>query len=45
MIWQLQAAVEYITSHFREPLETKGIDLANIQDKVEEIVTYARKNT
>ena len=36
-------AVEYITSHFREPLEAKGVDLANIQDELEEIIPYARK--
>ena len=40
---EIREAVEYITSHFREPLEAKGVDLANIQDEVEEIVLYARK--
>ena len=36
----IQLAVEYIISRFREPLEAKGVNLANIQD---EIVTYTRK--
>ncbi len=40
---EIKEAVEYITSHFREPLEAKGVTLANIQDEVEEIVPYARK--
>ena len=40
---EIQAAVECIISHFRKPLEEKGVDLANIQDELEEIVTYARK--
>ena len=39
----LKEAVEYITSHFREPLEAKGADLSNMQDEVEEIVPYARR--
>ena len=38
---EIREAVEYITSHFREPLEAKGVTLANIQDEVEEIVLYA----
>ena len=38
---EIREAVEYITSHFREPLEAKGVDLANIQDELEEII--ARK--
>ena len=40
---EIREAVEYITSHFREPLEAKGVTLANFQDEVEEIVPYARK--
>ena len=39
----LKEAVEYITLHFREPLEAKGVDLSNMQDEVEEIVLYARR--
>ena len=31
---EIREAIEYITSHFRKPLETKGVDLANIQDEV-----------
>ena len=36
---EIQLAVEYmyIISHFREPLEAKGVNLANIQDELEEI--------
>ena len=40
---EIQEAVEYLTSHFREPLEAKGVTLESIQDEVEEIVFYARK--
>lgn len=40
---EMREAVEYITSHFREPLEAKGVTMANMQDEIEEIVTYARK--
>ena len=35
---EIREAVECITSHFREPLQAKGISLANIQDETEEIV-------
>ena len=37
---EIQEAVEYLTSNFREPLEAKGVALASIQ---EEIVLYDRK--
>lgn len=40
---EVKEAVEYITSHFREPLEAKNVDLSNMQDEVEEIVLYARR--
>lgn len=40
---EIKEAVEYITSHFREPLEAESVDLPNIQDEIEEIVLYARK--
>ncbi len=40
---ELFAAVEYITSHFRQPLEAVSANLASIQDEVEEAVDYARK--
>ena len=40
---EIREAVEYITSYFREPLETKGVDLANIQDELEAMIPYARK--
>ena len=40
---EVKEAVEYITAHFREPLETTGVSLATIQDEAEEVVHYARK--
>ena len=40
---EIKIALEYISSHFREPLEAKGINLSGIQDEIEEIVQYARK--
>ena len=43
VLTEIQEAVEYLTSHFREPLEAKGVTLESIQDEVEEIVFYARK--
>ena len=39
---EIKAAVEFIISHFREPLEAAHIKLASIQDELEEIVDYAR---
>ena len=39
---EVREAVELISSEFREPLEAKQVDLAGIQDKVEEVVLYAR---
>ena len=41
--YEIREAVEYIMSHCREPLEAKGVNLANIQDELEEIVPYAWK--
>ena len=40
---EIREAVEYITLHFRVPLEAKSVDLANIQDELEEIILYTRK--
>ncbi len=40
---EINDAVEYITSHFREPLEAVGMNLSSIQDEIEEVVDYARK--
>ena len=37
---EIREAVEYITLHFRE---AKCVDLANVQDELEEIIPYARK--
>ena len=39
----VQAAVECLVSHFRQPLEAKAVDLAKLHDEVENVVTYARK--
>lgn len=39
---ELKAAVEYISTHFREPLEAAQVDLARIQDEVEDAIDYAR---
>ena len=36
-------AVEYISSHFRQPLEAVSANLATVQDELEEVVDYARK--
>ena len=40
---EIREAAEYVTSHFRKPLEAKGVTLASFQDEIEEIVPYARK--
>ena len=40
---EIFSALEYIASHFREPLEAVGADLALIYDELEECVGYARK--
>ena len=34
--------MEHIATHFRVPLESKGVSLAALQDEVEEAVEYAR---
>ena len=40
---EVKNAAEHIITHFRIPLESKGVALAAIQDEIEEIVDYARK--
>ena len=40
---EIKAAVEFIISHFGEPLEAAHINLASIQDELEEIVDYICK--
>ena len=37
---EVKRAAEHIITHFRVPLESKGVILATIQDEVEEIVHY-----
>ena len=39
---KIKNAVEYIATHFREPLEAKGVTLASMHDETEETVPYAR---
>lgn len=39
---EVKKAVDHIASHFRLPLETKGVSLFSLQDEVEEAVEYAR---
>ena len=38
----IKNAVEYLSTHFREPLEAAGVSLASIQDEIEDAVDYAR---
>ena len=38
----IKSAVEYLISHFREPLEAAGLSLASIQDEMKDAVDYAR---
>jgi len=35
--------VDYLASHFRIPLEAKGVVVAALQDEVEDAVEYARR--
>ena len=42
-IAEIKSAMEHIISHFGEPLEAASINLAGIQDELEEVVEYARK--
>ena len=38
---QVKSAVEHLLSHFRKPLEAAGVNLACIQDEIEDAVDYA----
>ena len=38
---EIKESVEYIATHFRLPLEAKGVSLATLQDEIEEAVEYA----
>ena len=40
---EVRTAVKHIISIFRVPLKAKGMCVASIQDKVEDVVSYARK--
>jgi len=40
---EVKRAVEFLTSHFRIPLESKGVALDAIHDEVEDIIYYARR--
>ena len=39
---EIKESVEYIATHFRLPLEVKGVSLATLQDEIKEAVEYAR---
>ena len=39
---EVKESVDYLATHFRLPLEAKGITLASIQDEAENVVEYAR---
>jgi hypothetical protein len=38
----LDEVVGHISTHFRLPLEAKGISVLSFQDKVEEVIDYAQ---
>ena len=38
---EVKEAVEQISTHFRLPLEAKGVSFVTLQDEVEEAVDYA----
>ena len=40
---EVKKSVELLTSHFRKPLEAKGVTIATIQDEIEDIDDYAQK--
>jgi len=39
---EVKESVDFLASHFRVPLEAKGVVIATLQDEVEEAVEYAR---
>ena len=39
---EVKESVDYLATHFRLPLEAKGIALATLQDEAENVVEYAR---
>ena len=39
---EVKKSVDYLATHFRLPLEAKGIALATLQCKAENVVEYAR---
>ena len=42
-LWQnLKAAIELISSQFRDPLEATGVNVSSLQDEIEDVVEYAR---
>jgi len=38
---EIKKSVEHIATHFRLPLEAKGVSLATLQDEDEEAIEYA----
>ena len=39
---ELKAAIELISSQFRDPLEATGVAVSSLQDEIEDAVDYAR---
>ena len=42
-LYEVKESVDYLASHFRIPLEAKGVVIAALQDEVEDAVEYAHK--
>ena len=42
LLEQVSDAIEFLCSHFREPLEATGVDIPTLRDEVEDVVIYAR---
>ena len=40
---ELKAAIELISSQFRDPLEATGVNVSSLQDEIEDAVEYARQ--
>ena len=40
---ELKAAIELISSQFRDPLKATGVAVSSLQDEIEDAVDYARQ--
>ena len=40
---ELKAAIELISSQFRDPLEATGLNVPSLQDEIEDAVEYGRQ--